>query len=277
GTCAEPLFSSQLSGNAKTTRMGNTHGIGSDDLSRLKADGSQLRSFKATVIESSPGLLNDSKYHPASNIAAADEHGDEGGGDTENDSGLLNVLGSSGGRPILIVMAGKEVLLRESDGYGMHRTLTLVGWSQILQFVWDHSQSAVKVSGRMAYSDRGHNDPAAEMFAIFTVNNSLELETEIKSRIRAEAKRLSSNGVSPTMPEFVYIGMFAGSSKPKPFQRKRANLSSTVPANELPPLTLMRRWAIDAHAGSWRPLPQGTSMRAEAALELVYSGENRFA
>ena len=37
-------------------------------------------------------------------------------------------------------------------------------------------------------------------------------------------------GVS--VPGFHYIGLFAGGTKPKPFQRRRANLSADVPDGE---------------------------------------------
>ena len=35
-----------------------------------------------------------------------------------------------------------------------------------------------------------------------------------------------------SVPAFHYIGLFAGGTKPKPFQRRRANLSAIVPDGE---------------------------------------------
>jgi hypothetical protein len=54
------------------------------------------------------------------------------------------------------------------------------------------------------------------------------------------------------------IGLFAGGTKPKPFQRRRANLSSTVPDGHLPALGTMRAAAIAAHSSLAKPLRPGT-------------------
>ena len=70
--------------------------------------------------------------------------------------------------------------------------------------------------------------------------------------------------------------MFAGASKPKPFQRKRPNITK-IPAGKLPPLGQMRGAALDLHKGSYRPCPPGESRRLDLAVQFIYEGCNRFA
>ncbi len=50
------------------------------------------------------------------------------------------------------------------------------------------------------------------------------------------------------IPSPTYVGMFAGATKPKPFQRKRPNISH-LPSAKLPTLHDMRSSAIDLHKG----------------------------
>jgi len=47
--------------------------------------------------------------------------------------------------------------------------------------------------------------------------------------------------------------MFAGPTKPKPFERKRANLTE-IKQGKMPPLALMRQIALERHRGSERPM-----------------------
>lgn len=77
------------------------------------------------------------------------------------------------------------------------------------------------------------------------------------------------------VPHAMYIGMFAGSTKPKPFQRKRPNISN-LPAAKLPPLHEMRSNGVDLHKGSYRPTPPGESRRIAIALQHIYEGFNTF-
>jgi hypothetical protein len=69
--------------------------------------------------------------------------------------------------------------------------------------------------------------------------------------------------------------MFAGATKPKPFQRKRPNLSK-LPASKLPGLVDMRNQALDLHNGSYKPCAPGVSRRTEIALQHIYEGCNSF-
>lgn len=73
----------------------------------------------------------------------------------------------------------------------------------------------------------------------------------------------------------MYVGMFAGATKPKPFQRKRPNISK-VRAGKLPILPLMREIAIRRHNGTYVPCPVGVSRRINLALEHIYEGCNTF-
>ena len=73
----------------------------------------------------------------------------------------------------------------------------------------------------------------------------------------------------------MYVGIFAGATKPKPFQRKRPNLSR-LPAGKLPSLQVMRNLALDLHRGTYKPCPQGASRRVDIALQHIYDGVNTF-
>jgi len=69
--------------------------------------------------------------------------------------------------------------------------------------------------------------------------------------------------------------MYAGSVKPKPFQRKRANLSFRS-QGKLPTLTTMRDQALKSHLGSGRPVASSCSRRIALAFEHVHKGQNWF-
>lgn len=98
------------------------------------------------------------------------------------------------------------------------------------------------------------------------MSNTIELEGELKLR-------LSQPGVRP--PVTMYVGMFAGESKPKPFQRKRPNLSK-LPQGKLPLLHDMRMQALQLHNGSYRPCAPGVSRRLELAVQHIHDGHNNF-
>ena len=106
---------------------------------------------------------------------------------------------------------------------------------------------------------------------IINLLNSVEFEQEIKLRL---------SGVSHTdntfrVPQFMYVGMFAGATKPKPFQRKRPNISS-LPSGKLPNLNDMRNMAFDLHRNDYRPCPPGESRRLALAVQHIYEGYNSF-
>ncbi len=92
-------------------------------------------------------------------------------------------------------------------------------------------------------------------------------------KLRLSAAAATTRGMK--IPSPMYVGMFAGSHKPKPFQRKRPNLTH-LPAGKLPSLPVMRTTALDLHRGSYRPCPQGESRRMEIALQHIYEGCNTF-
>lgn len=127
---------------------------------------------------------------------------------------------------------------------------------------WDHANSELKLT--LTATDE-------ENFLILTLGNSVEFEQEMKLRLTAASH--SNRGVKNPAP--MYVGMFAGATKPKPFQRKRPNLSH-LPTGKLPPLNDMRNMALDLHRGSYRPCPQGESRRLAIALQHIYEGHNTF-
>lgn len=97
------------------------------------------------------------------------------------------------------------------------------------------------------------------------MGNSIEFEGEIKERLYA----LSLSDRSVKIPSPTYIGMFAGATKPKPFQRKRPNLSR-LPPGKLPTLQEMRTIANELHKGSYKPCSHGNSRRMDLALQHIY-------
>lgn len=120
---------------------------------------------------------------------------------------------------------------------------------------WDHAASEVKVCSGTADN---------ESYCILGLQNSVEFEGELKLRF---ANRRA--------PSTMYIGMFAGATKPKPFQRKRPNVSHLA-TGKLPPLHDMRNMALKLHSGSYCPCPNGESRRIELAFQHIMTGFNTF-
>jgi hypothetical protein len=110
-----------------------------------------------------------------------------------------------------------------------------------------------------------------DSFVILHVPTSVELEHELKLRFN----NLASTRQGVKVPPFMYVGMFAGSTKPKPFQRKRPNISK-IPAGKLPPLQEMRAAAEKRHGGSYAPCPPGSSRRIDLAVQHIFEGHNTF-
>ena len=106
---------------------------------------------------------------------------------------------------------------------------------------------------------------------ILTMANSIEFEGELKLRFSSMVN--STRNAKP--PTTMYVGVFAGATKPKPFQRKRPNLSR-LPNGKLPSLHIMRNMALDLHRGSYKPCAQGSSRRVDIALQHIYDGVNTF-
>ena len=130
---------------------------------------------------------------------------------------------------------------------------------QITALSWDHANSEVKIE----ISD--------DELVILTMAVSVEFEGELKLRLGSVA----TAGKGFKMPTTMYVGMFAGATKPKPFQRKRPNLSKLAPS-KLPHLHDMRSLALQLHKGSYRPCPPGESRRMELATQHIYEGYNSF-
>jgi hypothetical protein len=153
----------------------------------------------------------------------------------------------------------------------MHQLMPflLVYAHQITAISWDHANSEVKLVFKSS-EDRAEA-AASENFLILTLGNTIEFEGEMKLRISSMVA--STRGAK--VPTTMYVGVFAGATKPKPFQRKRPNLSR-LPAGKLPSLQVMRNLALDLHRGSYKPCPQGSSRRVDIALQHIYDGFNTF-
>jgi hypothetical protein len=134
---------------------------------------------------------------------------------------------------------------------------------QIVSIGWDHSLCEVKFDIKRSEEDDSH--------VILKVPTSVELEHEMKLRFANYAT--ITRGAK--IPPFNYVGMFAGATKPKPFQRKRPNISK-LPTGKLPPLGQMRDMAKDRHEGSYQPCPVETSRRLELAIQHIFEGYNTF-
>lgn len=134
-------------------------------------------------------------------------------------------------------------------------------YEHVTSIAWDHANSEVKINVTRTEE---------EDYVILTMQNSIELEGELRLRF----SNITVKGIR--MPSIMYIGMFAGSTKPKPFQRKRPNISS-IASSKLPSLHDMRDLALKLHNGSYKPCPPGESRRLELALQHIYEGFNSFA
>jgi len=134
-------------------------------------------------------------------------------------------------------------------------------YEQVTSIAWDHANSEVKINVTRTEE---------EDYVILTMQNSIELEGELRLRF----SNIIVKGIR--MPSIMYIGMFAGATKPKPFQRKRPNISS-IASSKLPSLHDMRDLALKLHNGSYKPCPPGESRRLELALQHIYEGFNSFA
>ena len=111
---------------------------------------------------------------------------------------------------------------------------------------------------------------------IVEVENSLELEAEFKMRFKGLVKAAQAEQRQPPRtPPFEYVGMYAGPTKPKPFQRKRANLSNRE-TGKLPSLAVMRQLAVSSHQGSGKPTSSQLSRRMQLAKEHWHCGCQTF-
>ena len=107
-------------------------------------------------------------------------------------------------------------------------------------------------------------------FIILALSSSVEFEKELRARF---LKLVVSGGFKAPSP--MYVGIFAGPNKPKPFQRKRPNLSN-LPLGKLPSLKEMRSNALELRVGSYKSCPPGESRRMQLALQHIYEGFNTF-
>lgn len=123
--------------------------------------------------------------------------------------------------------------------------------------LWDHQHSSFKM--------RTIDDE----FVIIAVENSLELEEELRKRFEEATK----TSLLTMAPSFTYLGMFAGPTKPKPFDRKRANLTP-IKQSKLPPLSTMREIAMERHNGPEKPTTMiDFSRRILIALDHIHEGQ----
>lgn len=159
------------------------------------------------------------------------------------------------GRLMTVHMMKTELLLKEAVGV-VQQTLLSIPYGAIRVLTWDHAVSSLKVDfeesphkvAEGSTKDRGAGDgpadsspPPDNVFISVRIENSIDLEDELKQRARAEAAHARNAGREPqAAPTSVYLGMFAGFTKPKPFQRKRPNLSFAVPEGKLPTLKVKR-------------------------------------
>jgi len=151
--------------------------------------------------------------------------------------------------------------LREATSISKSRLLVEVLYDDLSQITFDHSVSAVKI----AWS-RDH-------FIIVNVDNSLEIDSEFTLRLKGR-KSPESNAARKCSVE--YLGVYA-MEKPKPFQRKRGNLSARLPqGSNLPPIVTMRAVATASYRGSGRPSTENYSRRRLLALEHIHCGTQTF-
>lgn len=157
------------------------------------------------------------------------------------------------GRLVTVHMMETGLLMKEAVGVA-EQTVLRIPYGSIRVLTWDHASSSLKVDHEAATATsttavtttkqeggEGAGEPNFSrpelVFVSVSVENSIDLEDELKQRAKAEAVRSRKAGRAPKAgPISIYLGMFAGFTKPKPFQRKRPNLSFTVPEGKLPTL-----------------------------------------
>ena len=165
--------------------------------------------------------------------------------------------------------------ISEKIGSGMNQRDRLVlslHFKDVTCATWDHQHTSVKFDvrphgGGGAY--QAEPETGRPPFLTLQIENSLELERNLGLRfVGAVREQLLSPGKAPS---FSYIGMFAGPTKPKPFERKRANLT-VIKQGKMPPLVLMRQLALERHSGSERPMSSEVSRRKKLALDHIHDG-----
>jgi hypothetical protein len=150
------------------------------------------------------------------------------------------------------------------------RKKATLAYSQVTEVAFDHDRCEVKLTVAGSSPPVGADKPETSV-VILGIPSTVEFEHEIKLRFNNLANTRSGMKVPPVS----YVGMFAGSTKPKPFQRKRPNIS-TIPSGKLPPLSQMRETAFSRHLGSYKPCPPGESRRLELAIQHIFEGHNTF-
>ncbi|GMI15081.1 hypothetical protein TrLO_g4140 [Triparma laevis f. longispina] len=181
-----------------------------------------------------------------------------------------NVKLPKSGRVCELTLSGDNMSCSEHVGTRIgdmrERPVIKMDWVEMAEIAWDHQQSQVRFKANAPDgSDETHT-------VIFMVANSLEFEANIKLRLKGIGTRQRG---AFRLPSTSYIGMFAGVTKPKPFQRKRASL--TTDTNEqLPPLDEMRTIALESYRGSGKPMMTENSARRALAIEHIYDGKCTF-
>jgi hypothetical protein len=169
-------------------------------------------------------------------------------------------------RPVEIVCKSSTFEVIEEQGVRSLFRLP-IQYSEIESTEWDHAESAVKL---VCKRDIGKGELDVGQI-ILELAVSVEFEQELRLRFTG----MLQNNPSARFPSTMYVGMFAGATKPKPFQRKRPNLS-LLETGKLPSLHEMRDMAIQQHRGSYAPCENGKSRRLALAIEHVHTGKNTF-
>ena len=104
---------------------------------------------------------------------------------------------------------------------------------------------------------------------VLEVNDSASLQKDIEARM-SEADYPERNG-----PGILYVGVYIGSKKPKPFERKRPSLTNVVDESVAKRVD-MRNEMVRFHKGSVRVCTRNGSRRLELALECLLNGRNIF-
>ena len=91
--------------------------------------------------------------------------------------------------------------------------------------IWDHSNTKGKftfiLSNSIPQLSQLKQEKEETGWVIISFENTLEIEVEIRLRMKSYSLKEENIDI---IPNFQYIGVYAGESKPKPFQRKRPSL-----------------------------------------------------
>lgn len=182
-------------------------------------------------------------------------------------NGQVALPGEDGRPGSLTLKQGRAVFSMLKSNALSEENICQILYPQISELVWDHAEGGVRVSFTLKKVSPTDPSTGSSNPAVLVLNlgaRSIQCEENIQLRWKVESSDKGSFKCQ-------YMGICAGATKPKPFQRKRPNLS-TIPQGRLPTLIVMRNASLAARFGLERPQFSGQSRRTALLQEAIYTG-----